>query len=376
MARTKPETPKYERPALVTPLANVGGYKGANFIAVNTTLPNDPKLVDRSKLPNGHKAAEYAELFSRLPKELDAVLKSKGHAEVSITIDERGNVVPVDSGSRNAPHATYISAMIRRKADGTNQLVGIWGGLAGGGNNGAPAAMVTSKLMSTKNGKAALSHTPILDAASVDWGNTRLANSGSLNRNPSAWQFSDGSPTTFIPYHQNQTHGVHKQSALGEHHSRTDTWGCLTGSEESFRARLNSRIAIMMGPDATQKHDTGNGLGLQNSPRVAAKVFTNNRALAANTLGKIYHLNPLMFDTGNTRYSGLAQQLNVPIARHMAPAIAAGLQPIARYEPTVNNAPSKWNIGGLPHQAAPIPPMDVRHIPNDRTPPKRWTIGT
>lgn len=363
MARNKQDPPKYERfTAPVPPLLNIGSYKGANFISVNTTLPTNPRLVDRSKLPNGYSAADYHQMFARLPKELEPVLKSKGHAEVTITIDERGKVVPVDTGSRSAPHATYVSAMIRRKTDGTNEIVGIWGGRSGGGNNGAPAAMVTSKLMSTKDGKLALQNRPILDAATFDWGKAQLANKGSLSRDPHAWEFADGGQTTYVPYFQNQTHGVHKQYALAEHHSKHDTWGCLSGSEESFRARLNSRIAIMMGTNPPQLHDWGSGLGLQNTPRVAAEVFVRNKELAASTLGKIYHLNPLMYDTGNPRYNGLAQQLNMPNAP-AAPKLATHLPetaPLPVPHPSLGNQPEQktpqdpkmWKFDIQPRQSA------------------------
>lgn len=357
MARNKQDPPKYERfTAPVPPLLNVGSYKGAHFITVNTTLPHNAKLVDRSKLPNGYSAADYSRMFARLPKELEPVLKAKGHVEVSITIDERGKVAPVNSGTRSAPHATYVSAMVRRNADGTNELVGIWGGRAGGGNNGAPAAMVTSKLMSTKDGKLALQNRPILDAATFDWSQAQLANKGSLSRDPHAWEFADGGQTTFVPYHQNQTHGVHKQSALGEHYSKHDTWGCLSGTEESFRVRLNSRIAIMMGTNPPQLHDWGSGLGLQNTPRVAAEVFVRNKSLAATTLGKIYHLNPLMYETGNPLYNGIAHQLNMPhtpaphIALHQTPQSAPF--PAPRPEPKMSHEPKTWKFDIQPRQSA------------------------
>ena len=331
MARNNQPPPKYERfTAPAPPLINVGSYKGANFISVNTTLPTNPRLVDRSKLPNGHTAADYHQMFARLPKELEPALKAKGHVEVAITIDERGKVVPVDTGSRSAPHATYVSAMIRRNVDGTNEIVGIWGGRAGGGNNGAPAAMVTSKLLSTKDGKLALQNRPIIDAATFDWSKSQLANTGSLNRDPHAWEFSNGAQSTFIPYHQQQTHGVHKQSALGEHHSKTDTWGCLSGTEESFRARLNSRIAIMIGKHPNHPHDWGNALGIQNTAMVAASLFVRNRDLAASTLGKVYHLNPLMYDTGNPRYQALAQQFNIPNAPPVTRFAANVPMPVSR----------------------------------------------
>ncbi len=343
------------RPALL----NVGGYRGRNFITVNTTLPSNPRLVDRSRLPNGHTAADYNQLFSRLPIELEGALRSRGHAEVTVTIDERGQVVPHDSRSRNAPHATYVSAMIRRKPDGTNELVGIWGGRSGGGNNGAPAAMVTSKLMSTPAGRAALANCPVLDAATFDWGRTQLANTGTLNRDPHGWEFADGGQTTFTPYTQNQTHGVRRQTALGEHYSRHDTWGCLSGTEESFRARLNSRIAIMMGTNPPNLHDWGSGLGLQNTPRVAAESFVRNRELAASTLGRIYHLNPLMFDTGNPRYHGLAQQLNVATGPMVAAAPHA-TQPMARQHPIMQPTAAATNGGWV------IPPAPAVQRPRSQ----------
>ncbi len=287
----------------------VGGYRGPNYITVNTTLPTNPRLVDHSRLPNGRSPAEYANLFSRLPQELDAVLKSKGHAEVSITIDEKGRIVPKDSGSREATHATYISAMIKRNPDGTNSLLGIWGGQSGGGNNGVVAAMSTIKLMSTQPGRTALGTRGVLDAAEMNWGQTTLASAGPLSRNPRGWEFADGGKSTSIHYTQTQSYGVPMQTGIVEHHSEHNTWGCIAGTDESFRARLNARMAVMMGGNT--RTDAGNGLGLQNTASAAARVFAQNRALAGNMLGRIYQLNPVMFDTGNPRYANLAQQLNV-----------------------------------------------------------------
>lgn len=303
------------RPAFL----NVGGYRGTNFITVNTTLPRDPRLVDRSKLPNGNSPADYANMFSRLPHELDAVLRSKGHAEVSIAVDEIGQPQRVNSGSTNAPRTTYVSAMIKRMPDGSNTIVGIWGGTAGGGNNGAAAAMSTIKMMTTPTGRNALAHSPVLEATQMQWGNATLANTGTLNRNPLGWSYANNGATTFIPYEQRNTYGVHKQDSLGEHHSRSpNTWGCTTGTEQSFLARTNARIAIMMGNSPRNQHDWGSGLGLQNHPMNASSVFVRNKEVAASTLGHIYQLNPLMFDTGNMRYHNLAQQLGVPNAARTA----------------------------------------------------------
>ncbi len=344
MARPRHETlPGPQHTVVPRPPLNVGGYRGANFITVDTTLPTNPLLVDRSRLPNGYTAADYNRLFARLPRELDSVLRTRGHAEVTITIDERGRVVPVESRSREAPHATYISAMIRRRPDGTNELVGIWSGRTGGGNNGAPASMTTMKLMETPQGRLALQCNPILDAATFDWGRSQLAATGSLNRNPLGWVFSDNGQTTYIPYSQNQTHGAHRQTALGEHHSRHDTWGCLSGTEESFRTRLNARIAIMMGHNPPQPHAWSNGLGLQNTARVAAEVFVRNRDLAANTLGRIYHLNPLMFNTGNANHQALAQQFHIPTSTTIG--VNAPLPGHRQELPTAPTAASRWQIG-------------------------------
>lgn len=339
------------------PLANVGGYRGVNYISVNTTLPTDPRFVDRSKLPNGCTPADYANLFSRLPRELDTALRAKGHAEVSIAIDENGQVQRVNSGSTNAPRTTYVSAMIRRMPDGTNTIVGIWGGTAGGGNNGAAAAMSTNKLMTTSQGRTALANSPLLEATQMQWGNAQLANTGSLNRNPLGWSYANNGATTFIPYDQKNTYGVHKQDSLGEHHSRSlNTWGCSTGTEQSFLARTNSRLSIMMGHTAPTHRDWGNGLGIQNHPMNASTVFVRNKEIAAAALGPIYQLNPLMFDTGNTRYAALGQQLN--IAQRMAPAVASINTTLANIQaaataPTasVNVQTTRFAIHNVSHSA-------------------------
>lgn len=324
----------YQAYPLSRPIANVGGYRGVNYITVNTTLPKDPRFVDRSKLPNGCSPADYANMFSRLPRELDAALRTRGHAEVSIAVDENGQVQRVNAGSTNAPRTTYVSAMIKRMPDGTNTIVGIWGGTAGGGNNGAAAAMSTIKMMSTLSGRAALANSAVLEATQMQWGNTVLANTGSLNRNPLGWSYGNNGATTFIPYTQTNTFGVHKQDSLGEHHSRSpNTWGCTTGTEQSFLARTNSRLAMMMGHTAPTHHDWGNGLGIQNHPMNASSVFVRNKAIAASSLGPVFQLNPLMFDTGNQRYMNLAQQLN--ISPRAAPAVAMINQTMANIQAAI-----------------------------------------
>ncbi len=318
---------------------HVDGYQGQPFFNVDTTLPTDPRLVDTSRMMNGRTPTEYAQLFSRLPIALERALRQKGNLEVSITVDEKGNLVPYNSKSKNAPLSIQVSAMIKENKDGTYSMVGIWGGYCGGGNNGAAAPMSMMKMMSTKEGREALRHKTVLEEARYDWKNARYVTHGSLNRDKKAWAYADGSPTTFIPFTCNNTYGKKGQSALGEHHKRipnSQTWGCSTGSDESFRARMNSRIAVMMG-DTPVKHDRANGLGLQNKASVAAHVFYRNKSYADTVLNRnVYYPNPLMFKTGNPRFDAYTRQVQVPAMRHTHD------QPTKTHKPAPQ--PAQWTI--------------------------------